>query len=139
MYFIVPKEKILEIACITRDRLREEFQCTLQPSKSEIWGRDIQELRSFLATCGEDFKIGSSHNTMSAPFPQAGYGIMVGGLPVGDTTFIDDKLSAKVVRILEDNKKISDYLRSYSSAGLFAVLWHCCQPLLQHGNPSTKP
>ena len=53
---------------------------------------------------------------------------------MGDSTFIDDKLSssAKIVRILEDNKKISEYLRSYSSAGLFAVLWHCCQPLLQH-------
>ena len=76
---------------------------------------------------------------MSAPFPQAGYGIMVGGLPVGDTTFIDDKLSAKVVRILEDNKKISDYLRSYSSAGLFAVLWHCCQPLLQHEVQNLPP
>ena len=64
---------------------------------------------------------------------------MVGGLPVGDTTFIDDKLSAKVERILEDNKKISDYLRSYSSAGLFAVLWHCCQPLLQHEMQNLPP
>jgi len=130
MYFVGPKERILEIARITRDRLHEEFQCTLQPSKSEIWGRNTQEIQEFLSTCGEDFKIGSSN---------AGYGIMVGGLPVGDSTFINDKLSAKIVRILEDNKKISDYLRSYSSAGLFAVLWHCCQPLLQHEMQNLPP
>ena len=139
MYFVGPKEKILEIACTTRDRLHADFQCTLQPSKSEIWGRDIPGLRDFLSTCGEEFKIGSSHNTTSAPFPAAGYGIMVGGLPVGDTTFIDNKLSAKVERILEDNKKISDYLRSYSSSGLFAVLWHCCQPLMQHEMQNLPP
>ena len=104
MYFIGPMEKILEIACVTRDRLQEEFQCTLQPSKSEIWAVTYRNFDPSLPPVVRISK--SAPPTIPCQLlPQAGYGIMVGGLPVGDTTFIDNKLSAKVARSWRTIKK----------------------------------
>jgi len=107
-----------------KQRMSDECNCEQQP-----------------ATLAAGFKIGSfdPEATASAPFPDEGYGIMVGGLPLGDSQFVHSTLSRKVDSILKDNRKICNTLRSTSAVGLFAVYWHCCQPLLQHEMQNLPP
>ena len=103
--------------------------------------RDIGALRTLMETTpalAEEFTIGAlpDVDTESA---EEGFGIMVAGLPFGDSTFVQGKLKAKTDAVLEDNEKIADFLRSVSGQGLVPITIFCCQSLLQYEMQNLAP
>ena len=61
-----------------------------------------------------------------------GYGLEVMGAPVGDATYVADKLRAKAGSNVSKLDNLISMLRSRHLPALWCSVYYCMQPLLQH-------
>jgi len=71
---------------------------------------------------------------------RVGYGIMIGGVPVGDNTFVHTVLDGKVHNAMSKANKLVNKLRDVHLPSLWTTLYYAIQPLfhywLQHCYPT---
>ena len=82
-------------------------------AKSTVYSRDVVALRAAVATYPAlaDFNIGAMPGVDVGTAQHGdGLGLIVAGLPLGDSTFVQGKLTAKTDAILEDNNTITDII-----------------------------
>lgn len=144
MYIVGPPEKALAGALRLGSLLSEvgNMQVELRVDKSEVYCSDRVALETALASNPEwsgpnGFKIGGLKDRPADA--ETGFGLLVAGLPIGDSEYVQGMLKLKTDKICEDNKSLTRLLRSSSSQGLYAVALYCCQPLLSYEMQAIRP
>ena len=61
-----------------------------------------------------------------------GYGISVGGVPIGDDQFVDSFMDGKTMEMLSKITNVSEKLRSMHLQSLHVVTYYCLSPLFQY-------
>ena len=125
-YAAGPTADVFRVAGELARRLRRYCGVELQPAKSMAYNADIGRLRTYLNEHpGLGYSTGRLDDVTEGAPAGAGYGIMVSGIPLGDSRFVHDKLQKKVTRICEGVNKIQIALRCDHDQTLYAMLVLC--------------
>jgi hypothetical protein len=66
-------------------------------------------------------------------------GLVVAGIPIGSTKYVQHKLEKIVRRRVSNNNKITSMLRDRSPKSLFIALYYCCNGATNHLFRGSKP
>ena len=136
-YIVGLKEVVLEAIMIFKTALKKRTNSTLVKSKCKLYSRNTVELRNYLAANPEyeDFTIGALGNVdIKKAKTSHGCGMIVVGIPVGDTQYIKTKLAEKAAFLKEDLQKLTTLLSKRQSDMQIAsalTLW-CHHPRVDY-------
>ena len=148
VYMLGTIDTVLPAALALADRLQERAGIRLNLGKSAVHSIDPLRDASVLASDARysaSFKIGrlDSVDVSSMPYG-SGYGVVVGGIPVGDEVFVEAHINKKVDIALKHIEKNVTLLRDVHHQSLWILLLFCLRPKLDylsqtcHG-PATAP
>ena len=135
-YLLGPIEQVLPTALRFADRLHHRAGIQLNLGKSAVHSTMPARDQAFInseSSFAAAFKVGCLDGidpTVDAY--GAGFGIAVGGVPVGDETFVRGFVDGKVDEASEHIQKTTDKLRGIHCQSLWAQVSFCLRPKIDH-------
>ena len=136
-----PPAEVLRVAAALKVRLKRSCDLTLNKSKSKVTGRNMDDIRGFLADERySEFAIGCTKSADPATVQYGeGIGLRIHGVPVGDTVYTHEHLNKVATAAGATITKIDLKLRDSSAQAVQAFTIYVFQTLLQHLSQTITP
>ena len=120
-YMAVPIEKLMEVVEGFQQRLTEHVGVTFNLSKCKLWcvRNQRDHVRQHLIQIDNEVFDLAFVNLQSV---HKVYGVMVSGVPIGDSVFVHQRMKIKVDTVVSQLKKTCNKLQLVSSQNLFTLL-----------------